>query len=76
MNSVIELLGRFDSMANEAMGGPLSLPKDKVLSCERLERLCWQLRNVSRNSEQKALIGGFLVMVICERVIPKSKRIK
>lgn len=76
MNSVIELLGRFDSMANEAMGGPLSLPKDKVLSSEKLERLCWQLRNVSRNSEQKALIGGFLLMVICERVIPKSKRIK
>lgn len=76
MNSIVELLGRFDSMANDAIGGPLNLPRDKVLSCEKLKSLYRQLKNILEYSEQGALINGFLVMAICERVIPKSKRIK
>lgn len=76
MNSVIELSGRFDSMSNDSRIGPLTLPKNKSLSCEKVSELRDQLLNIRMNSKQKKLINGFLITVVCERVLPKSKRIK
>lgn len=76
MNSVIELVGRFDAMSNDAGLGPLSLPKGKFLSFEKVNKLRGQLLEIQKNCSHKNLINGMLIAVICERVLPKSKRIK
>lgn len=76
MNSMIELVGRFDAMSNDAGLGPLSLPKGKFLSFEKVNKLRGQLLEIQKNCSHKNLINGMLIAVICERVLPKSKRIK
>ena len=79
MNPVIEFdesSNRFESMANLSKPGAMSFPQDKTLTADTVQNLCDQLQSIQHTYPHQDLIGGVLIDVVCERVLPKSKRIK
>lgn len=75
MNGLLQLKGRFDKRGNEGMG-PMSLPANKNVTSEKIEKLISQLAKVKEYWSDKDDIAGLIISVHYIRVVAKSNRLK
>ena len=77
MNSILHLKGRFESRKNDRSSFSVStLPKGKKVSSLHLYRLQEQLSIIYKYWKKDSRIGGALVSVYYNRIVPKSSRLK
>lgn len=76
MNNLLQLKGQFQKRANSGGGGPVNLPKGKIVSAVHLRELIQQLKSVYRYWENRPEIGGTLVSAYYYHIVAKSNRLK
>lgn len=76
MNPLVQLKGDFIEKANAQMVMPTYFDaKNTCITLLQLQHFQKELRALSQNEEQKNTIGGFLVSIHYDRIIPKSRRV-
>ena len=76
MNNILQLKGQFQKRENTGGGGPINLPKGKMVSTAHLRELIQQLKSVYRYWENRSEIGGTLVSAYYYHIVAKSNRLK
>ena len=79
MNSLIQLRGKLTPRSNPSRGGGNSLAANTEVKVEKLESIIRDLEKLEeywKANNRSELIGGTLVNVEYNRVVPKSKRIQ
>ena len=76
MNNILQLKGQFQKRENSGGGGPINLPKGKIVSAAHLRELIQQLKSVYRYWENRPEIGGTLVSAYYYHIVAKSNRLK
>lgn len=76
MNNILQLKGQFQKRENTGGGGPINLPKGKMVSAAHLRELIQQLKSVYRYWENRFEIGGTLVSAYYYHIVAKSNRLK
>ena len=76
MNNILQLKGQFQKRENTVGGGPINLPKGKMVSAAHLRELIQQLKSVYRYWENRSEIGGTLVSAYYYHIVAKSNRLK
>ena len=77
MNSLIQLKGQLTPRSNPSRGGGTNLAANTEVKVEQLENIIKNLEELKQYWKDKTtLIGGALINVEYNRIVPKSKRIK
>lgn len=76
MNDILQLKGQYQKRSAPGGGGPVNLPKGKSVTSEHISNICRQLRGVLNEWKNNQVIGGALVSVHYNRVVPKSNRLQ
>lgn len=77
MNSLIQLKGQLTPRSNPSRGGGTNLAANTEVKVEQLENIIENLEELKQYwKDRTALIGGALINVEYNRIVPKSKRIK
>ena len=76
MNNILQLKGQFQKRENTGGGGPINLPKGKMVSAAHLRELIQQLKSVYRYWENRFEIGGTLISAYYYHIVAKSNRLK
>lgn len=76
MNNLLQLKGNLIQRKSPSKPGAATLPAGKSVNTEHLESLKKDLENLHVKWNKDKLIGGALVTVYYNRIVPKSKRIK
>ena len=79
MNKILELKGNFNHNPNPTSPGPITLPKDSIVSpvtVEHLKKLADQLKKLYKYWENEELINGALITVYYREIVAKSNRLE
>lgn len=77
MNNLIQLKGKLTPRRNPSRGGGSNLAANTEVKVEQLENIIENLKELKRYwKDRTTLIGGTLINVEYNRIVPKSKRIK
>lgn len=76
MNNLLQLKGNLIQRKSPSKPGAATLPAGKTVNIKHLESLKKDLENLHVKWNKDKLIGGALITVFYNRIVPKSKRIK
>ena len=76
MNTLLTLRGKSFTQKSRNNGmGPITVPKNTVITLEHLKRLYSSLEKVKKYWEKDSIIDGVLISVYYNRIVAKSNRI-
>lgn len=76
MNTLLTLRGKSFTQKSRNNGmGPITLPKNALITLDRLKHLHFSLEEVNKYWEKNNIIDGVLISVYYNRIVAKSNRI-